>query len=1516
VGWRERGTGGEGLAYLIYTSGSTGRPKGVAITHASAVRLVAWAGAAFERSELAGVLASTSINFDLSVFEIFVPLAWGGTVILADDALHLPSLPAKGEVTLINTVPSAMAGLLELGPLPPSVRTVCLAGEPLRRGLAERVYASGVDRVLNLYGPSEDTTYSTGALVERGAVGEPAIGGPVAGSRAYVVDRHLYLVPVGVTGELCLGGGGLARGYLGRPELTAERFVPDPFAASGGRMYRTGDRVRRRPDGQLEFLGRFDHQLKIRGFRIEPGEIEAALLALPGVASAAVVPAAEGDRLAAFVSPRPGETVQAAELRAVLRDRLPAPLIPSTFTVLDVLPLTPNGKIDRVALTRAVHTEESEAAFVPPRDPVEEVLAGMFSEILGAGQVGVHDDFFALGGHSLLATRIVSRVRAVLGVEVPLHALFEAPTVAGLAALVEAARHESPETVPPLVPAPRDRGLPLSFAQQRLWFLHQLDPAAATYNIPGALRLSGRLDVQALERTLRAIADRHEALRTTFAVSGEQPVQRIAPRSDLRLPVVDLSALPEEDAGNEAGRIAVAEGRRPFDLRRGPLLRALLVRLGADEHRWIACFHHIIADGWSFGVLLREIAAFSAGKPLPALPVQVADFAVWQRAWLQGEALRSRLAWWEERLAGSEAALPLPFDRPRPARPPARSRTLRFRLSAERTSAVDALARRMGATPFMVLLAAWKALLWRYTGQDDVSVGSPIANRNRVEIEGLIGYFVNTLVLRTRPDGAAPFAALLDQVREVTLGAYDHQDLPFELLVETLRPDRDLALTPLFQVLFVLQNAPMPRLELPGLALDFLPVDIGAPKFDLALALERQGGEMAGSFEFPLELFDAPTVERLAGHFERLLAGALGDPGSSLALLPLLGDAERFQLLEEWNLAPQPASQPISAGSHLLQGRFAAQAARTPDAPAVFYESETLTYRELDRRANRLAHHLIAYGVTPGARVGLLLERSVEVLVGIFGILKAGAAWVPLDPSYPLDRLAYMAQDAGLAALLTTESLSAALGALEGGLPPGTVRILLDADREQIEGWTDAAPAIDLPGNALAYIIYTSGSTGRPKGVACHHAGVINLIEAFERWPAGASGCVFASLSFDASVLEIFTMVLQGGWLDITPDRARGEGRSYAEWLRERRIEHAFVPPTMLTDLYDVMAEGGVVLKRLLVGLEPIPEPLLASMTALCPGLVIIDGYGPTETTVAVTGYPVTAPGAPDRSTPIGRALRNTRLYVLGREGRPVPVGVPGELCAAGAGVAWGYWGRPDLTAERFLPDPFSPEPGGRMYRTGDRVRWLPEGQLAFLGRVDQQVKIRGVRVEPGEIEAVLRDSPGVRDAFVAARPGPRGEKHLVAWVVGEPEVPLREHLRARLPETMVPSAFVRLDALPLTANGKIDRRRLPDPDWQRPELRGEPVAPRTPVERMLAELWKDLLGVETVGIHDSFFDLGGHSLKAGQLVLRVRDQFGVELPVRAVFEAPTVADMAVAIGRKLVEEMDPEMLAQILAEI
>ncbi|HKH45252.1 MAG TPA: amino acid adenylation domain-containing protein, partial [Thermoanaerobaculia bacterium] len=1035
---RGRGAGGEGsLAYIIYTSGSTGRPKGVAVEHETAVRMVEWTVEQY-RDVLTGVLFSTSVNFDPSVMEIFAPLSIGGTVIVAEDALALPSLPARDQVTFVDTVPSALTALLEAGPLPPSVRVVGLAGEPLRRSLADRFYADGVNRELwNLYGPTEDTIYSTAALVPAGETREPLIGRPIAGSQGYVADRRrIELLPVGVPGELFIGGGGLVRGYWRRPDLTAERFVPDPFSGTpGGRLYRTGDKVRWRPDGQFEFLGRFDHQVKIRGYRIELGEVEANLLAHPDVKTAAALalPGPGGAlQLVAFAAPRPGATVTAAALRECLAAHLPAWYLPSSLTVLDALPLTPSGKTDRRALVRMVEEgglveEAPTAVTAAPRDPVEELLAGLWCELLGVPAVGIHDDFFDRGGHSLLVTQLVARVRSLLGVELPLRALFEAPTVAGLAERVEAARRRGTAPVaPPLVPLPRGGDFPLSFAQERLWFLHQVDPEGAAYNMAGALRIAGCLDAGALDATLREILRRHEALRTTFAFVDGAPVQHIAPGFGFDLPLVDLAGLPADLRAEEASKAAVAEGQRPFDLQRGPVLRAVLVRIAPEEHLLAVTMHHIVSDGWSLGVLLRDVAAlypaFVAGErpDLPAPAVQVADFAVWQRQWLQGDTLRVLLDWWRERLAAAPV-LHLPSDRPRPAWPVRRSGMARFRLPAGLVRDLEALGRHRGATLFMILLAGWRAVLSRWSGQRDFVIGAPIANRHRVEIEGVIGCFVNTLALRTVLMPEEGFAGLLESVRTGTLGAYEHQDLPFEKLVAELRPDRALSQTPLFQVLFALQNTPRPHLELPGLELDLVPVDLGAPKIDLALTLEREGDELAGSLEYAAELFDAATVARLARHWEILLTGAAADAESAVAHLPLLTPEEHEQLLVDWI----PPAAPL-AGSPLLHERFAEQARRTPQATALRAGDVALTYRELDAQTNRLAWHLISLGVRPGEPVGLGLERSADAIVALLGILKAGAAWLPLDPAQPLERLAAMATDSGLTTLVSTGSLAGA----------------------------------------------------------------------------------------------------------------------------------------------------------------------------------------------------------------------------------------------------------------------------------------------------------------------------------------------------------------------------------------------------------------------------------------------------------------------------------------------------------
>jgi amino acid adenylation domain-containing protein len=1536
------------LAYIIYTSGSTGRPKGVAVEHETAVRMVQWAAEIY-REVLGGVLFCTSVNFDPSVMEIFAPLSIGGTVIVAEDALALPSLPSRDLVTFVDTVPSALSALLEAGPLPPSVRVVGLAGEPLRRSLADRFYAQDAERELwNLYGPTEDTIYSTAALVPVRETREPLIGRPIAGSQAYVADRRrIELLPVGVPGELFIGGGGIVRGYWRRPDLTAERFVPDPFSGTpGGRLYRTGDKTRWRPDGQIEFLGRFDHQVKIRGFRIELGEIEAHLLAHPDVKSAAALalPGPGGAlQLLAFAAPRTGAALTASALREHLAAHLPSWYLPASLTVMDALPLTPSGKTDRRTLTRMVEegriageaqaAASSSAEAAAPRDPVEDLLAGIWSELLGVERVGIHDDFFALGGHSLLATRVASRIRSLLGVELPIRSLFEAPTVAELAAQVEAARRsgELPEA-PPIVRVPRGEGFPLSFAQRRLWFHHELDPDSSAYHITGALRLRGILDPMALERALQEIARRHEALRTTFGLAAGEPFQRIDPEPRLSLPVADLTALPEEIRQDEARRVAVEEGRRRFDLQRGPLVRSVLLRLATDEHLLAFAFDHIIADGWSLGVLLREIGALypafaAGGRPerpvLPDLPVQGVDFAVWQRAHLQGETLQRLLDWWQARLAGSEPVLALPMDRPRPAGALRHARTLRFRVPDELVAGLDARGRRQGATLFMTLLAGWASVLARWSGQSDLTLGSPVANRHRAEIEDVIGFFVNTLPLRVQVDGAEPFRDLLDRVRDETLAAYDHQDLPLERLVEELRPGRALSLAPLFQVLFALQNAPRPRLALPGLKMENVPVDLGTPKLDLALGLDRTDDGLLATLELAEDLFDVATIERLARHWETLLAGAVATPETPVGLLPLLTAGERSHLLAQ-------GCPPVGAlaGSPLLHERFSAWARRTPGAPALRFEEVELTYRELDILANRLAHHLVALGVAPGSCVGLALERSVDAIVGILGILKAGAAWLPLDPAQPLERLASMALDSGLAALVTSGRFAGALGPLATALPPGTPLVPLDIDADAIAARPGESPRIDLPGEAVAYVLYTSGSTGRPKGVCCPHVGVANLMDDLLRLsplPPGTVCSQWASLGFDVSVLEIFWTFEAGGCLDLIPERLRTDGRALAHWLAGRGAECVWLPPVLLADFAAALPEVDLRLLRLVSGGEAVPLGPLAAVADLHPDACILDGYGPTEASIAVSFWTLrgvlSLGPAREGFALIGRPLRNTQVHVLSPEGELAPMGVPGELHIAGLGLAQGYLGRPDLTADRFVPDPFAGEPGARMYRTGDLTRWTPTGDVAYLGRVDDQVKIRGVRIEPGEVAAVLRDVPGVRDAVVAARRNPEGELRLIAWILPGSRLESdslpgwREALRTRLPEPMIPSAFLLLEAFPLTRNGKVDRAALPAPDWGR-AAGDQHVPPRTLVEEMLAELWSDLLGAERIGVRDSFFDLGGHSLKAGQLVLRVRELFGVDLPVSTIFEAPTIEAMAVAVGRKLVEEADPEEVAKIMEEM
>ncbi|MCP4654206.1 MAG: amino acid adenylation domain-containing protein, partial [bacterium] len=1140
------------LAYLIYTSGSTGRAKGVAIAHRSAVAMIDWAHGAFTREELAGVLATTSICFDLSIFELFVPLSVGGTVILAESALDLPTLPAAAAVSLVNTVPSALRELLRLAALPPSVRTVNLAGEPLGRELVDGAYEHpGVERVLNLYGPSEDTTYSTFAWIERGSAAAPSIGRPVANTRAYVLDRRQRPQPPGVPGELYLGGEGLARCYLARPELTAERFLPDPLSGDpfrgtpGARLYRTGDLVRTLPDGELAFLGRLDHQVKVRGFRIELGEVEAVLVRHPKVREAAVLVREDrpGDpRLVAYAVAQ-GEPA-ADELREFLLRTLPEYMVPSAFVLLETMPLGPTGKVDRAALGRRGPEQMSVGAdpeFVAPRTPAEELMAGIWSQLLdptGAAsrRLGLHDHFFKLGGHSLLATQLISRIRDLFGVELELHSVFRTPTLAELA---ERTRRAGQRVATPAIErwsGDRDAA-PLSFAQQRLWFLEHFEPGLPLYNIPISLSLEGRLDAQVLAGALNEVLRRHEVLRTSFGIEQDKPIQVIRPHRIRPLPVVDLTGIPERGRRSAAHALSRRQARRPFDLARPPVLRAALLRLAAEEHLLLLVIHHIAFDGWSSGVFLRELAALyqaaAAGGPSPLgeLALQYVDFAVWQRQWLAGEVLETQLAYWREELA-ELPVLDLPSDRPRPAQQGFLGAVEEFTLPAALACGLEELSRQQGSTLFMTLLAALEALVGRYTGQLDLAVAFPVANRNRAELEDLVGFFVNTLVVRGELRGDPSFLELLGRVREAALGAYDHQDLPFEQLVEELQPQRDLSRNPLAQVMLVLQEASMAPPELaPGVAMHLDLVPTGTAKFDLAVILEARADTLLGQIEYSTALFDRLTMRRLAGHFRTLLAEVTAAPERRLSACGLLAPGERQQLLVEWGVFHGPDARVVPDRS-TLHGLIEVQGERTPDAVAVVHGDDNLSFGELNARANRLAHQLRALGVgaagAPETVVGCVAERAPEVVIALLGILKAGGVYLPLDPVSPADRLVFLLRDAGARILLVRESFA-------GELPPPEqhgARVVVVDQPPAAAGEREAAVDPRSPDpDQLAYLIYTSGTTGVPKAVAVSHRQLLPVHAWFVRYfGLGSHTRVLQNLSpcFDFGVFELMTTLLAG----------------------------------------------------------------------------------------------------------------------------------------------------------------------------------------------------------------------------------------------------------------------------------------------------------------------------------------------------------------------------------------------------
>ena len=1499
------------LAYIIYTSGSTGRPKGVGVTHANGSRLLTATRAWFAFSDEDVWTLFHSFAFDFSVWELWGALAFGGRLVVVPHAVSRSpeaflDLLRDQRVTVLNQTPSAFRQLSHAdeargGTDDLDLRVVIFGGEALDlRALGGWIDRRG-DRsplLVNMYGITETTVHVTYRPVAaddlRASPSSSPIGEAIPDLRLYLLDGRLRPVPVGVVGELYVGGAGLARGYVGRPGLTAERFLPDPFRGGpGARMYRSGDLARRRADGELEYVGRGDNQVKIRGFRIELGEVEAALARHPGVREAVVVAREdrEGDRrLVAYVVARSREATSAASLRRWLEASLPAYMIPSAFVHLDAVPLTPHGKADRDGLPAPEADRPSLASeFRAPATAAEVAVAAIWSAVLGVDRVGARDNFFELGGHSLLATQVVSRLREAFPAEIPLRALFEAPTVEALAARIEAA--SAGDRGSPIARGEGDG--PLSHAQQALWFLDRLVPGRPTFNVTAAVRVDGPLDVPALARALAEVVRRHDALRTTFPGVGGLPSARVAEGFELdvrRVNIADLS-IPDQRARAEA--IAAEEARAPFDLDAGPLIRATLVGHGPGRHDVLLTVHHIATDGWSMGVAATELSrlyeAFRAGLPSPLAepPIRYADYARWQRERLRGEHLDALLGYWTDKLAGVPP-LDLPGDRPRPGVRGDAGATVGFRLSIGLSEALNSLSRRAGATPYMTLLAAFQALLSRMSGQADFAVGTPVANRPRTELEGLIGYFVNMLALRADLGGDPTFLDLLARVRETTLGAFEHQELPLDLLVEAIQPRRDPARTPLFQVMFVLQNTAMPDLGSGTLRLAPIGPSLGTgtAKFDLTLGMIETAEGFAGSFEYSTELFDGPTIDRLIARFTRLLERVAADPDARLSGLSTLDEAERELVTTTWNQTATPF--PADRCVHDL---IADQARRTPDEAAVVAGAEVLTYRELDARADRLADVLRAAGVGPEARVGLLLDRSAELAVALLATLKAGGAYVPLDPAYPADRLRYLVDDAGVSLLLTRRHLLAEV--------PPTAAVVLCVDDEFPPARHGKSPGPDA--RNAAYVMYTSGSTGTPKGVVVAHRSLVNhnlaAARLFDLRPEDRV-LQFGSISFDLAAEEIFPTWMVGATVVLRDDEHL-DPRRFTRKIAEAGITVLDLPTAYWHAWVRELAASGAPLpgslRLVVVGGEEATATALATWRAIAGDSVRwINTYGPTEATIIATA--AEPRGADDARVPIGRPIANMKTYVLDAAMAPVPVGVPGELYLAGEGLARGYHGRPGPTAERFLPDPFGD--GGRIYRTGDRARWRADGELEYLGRVDDQAKIRGLRIEPGEVEAALRACRGVAVAAAVIRPDGRGEPSLAAFVVGDAGVSpsveeVRRELKSRLPRHLVPASIVALDALPMTVGGKLDRRALRFLGGGGAVAESTPRPPADEVERTLVGLFEEVLGAGPVGVADDFFDLGGHSLLAVRLVARIEESTGRAVSLADLLGGPTVEELA-----------------------